>query len=204
MLNKLDLKDKKILYELDLNSRQSASQISKKIGLSKEVTNYRINNLIKRGFIKYFYTVLNTLALGYYHYKIYLKLQNITPEIEEEIIDYFLKNKNCIWLGSCSGNWDLAVSLLAKNTTEFIELYQKTLMSHGDYILEKNILVIDKAPTFNRAYLSDKINTVELEYKSMEDIVGTDEVDRKILSSIAINGRINIIELMDKLNLSRE
>lgn len=203
-MDKLDLKDKKIIYELDLDSKKSSAQIGRKVELSKEVTNYRINNLVKKGFIKYFYTVLNTLALGYYHYKIYLKLQNATPKIEEEIINYFLENKNCIWLGSCSGNWDLAVSLLAKNPTEFTELYQKVVIKYGDYVLEKNILIIDKAPTFNRAYFSDKINVIEFEYKTKGEKVELDDIDKKILSLITINSRINIVELMNKLNLSRD
>ncbi|HLC80671.1 winged helix-turn-helix transcriptional regulator [Candidatus Woesearchaeota archaeon] len=39
---KLDLKDKKILYELDLNSRATLNEISKKVGLSKQVVDYRV------------------------------------------------------------------------------------------------------------------------------------------------------------------
>ena len=31
----LDVKDRKILYELDVNARQSASEIGKKVGVSK-------------------------------------------------------------------------------------------------------------------------------------------------------------------------
>ena len=44
---KLDKKDKDILYELDLNSRQSFNQIGRKIKLSKEVVQYRIKQLEK-------------------------------------------------------------------------------------------------------------------------------------------------------------
>ena len=47
-MTQLDLKDKKILLELELNSRQSFSSIAKKVGLSKEVVNYRVNKLIKK------------------------------------------------------------------------------------------------------------------------------------------------------------
>ena len=55
---KLDEKDKKILYELDKNSRQGISSIAKKVRLSKEVVNYRIKNLEKRKIIKGYYAVL--------------------------------------------------------------------------------------------------------------------------------------------------
>ena len=33
----IDLKDRKILYELDLDCRQSNTQIGKKVGLKKDV-----------------------------------------------------------------------------------------------------------------------------------------------------------------------
>ena len=45
---KLDLKDKKILFELDKNSRIPLSKLAKKIRLSKEVVFHRLNNLIKK------------------------------------------------------------------------------------------------------------------------------------------------------------
>jgi len=38
----LDLKDRKILYQLDLNCRQSNSQIGKMVGLSRKGVEYRI------------------------------------------------------------------------------------------------------------------------------------------------------------------
>lgn len=38
---KLDLKDKKILYELDLDSRATLNEIAQKVGLSKQVVDYR-------------------------------------------------------------------------------------------------------------------------------------------------------------------
>ncbi len=200
----LDLKDRKILYELDLDSRRSASQIAKKVGLSKEVVSYRINNLIKSGVINYFYTVLNTLALGYSHYKIYFKLQNIDPKKEKELIEYFIKNKNCIWLATCRGNWDLAVSLLARNPSDFGQLYQKIINDYGQNILEKNILIIENAPTFNRSYLKEKTEPTELKYKQINQIFKLDETDQKILSILSINSRINIIKMMDKLELTRD
>ncbi len=201
---KIDLKDKKIMYELDFNSRQTASQIGRKVGLSKEVVNYRIDNLIKKGIIKYFYTSLNTLTLRYSHYKIYLKLQNVNPTKEKEIINYFIKNKHCVWVGTCRGNWDLGVSLLAKSHLHFGELYSDIVNRYGKYILEKNILIIEKAPTFNRTYLKEKIMPLELEYIAKTQESNLDETDKKILSIISTDARINIISIIDKSNLTRE
>lgn len=63
-MDKLDLKDKKILYSLDLNARQTDNQIAKEVGLSREAVRYRINKLVKESYIHYFITILNTMKLG--------------------------------------------------------------------------------------------------------------------------------------------
>ena len=57
-MHKIDLKDRKILYELDLNCRQSNTQIGKKVGLKRDVVSYRINRLQEEGVIKNFWTAL--------------------------------------------------------------------------------------------------------------------------------------------------
>ena len=49
---KIDLKDRKILYELDLNCRQSNTRIGKKVGLKRDIVSYRIKRLQKQGVIK--------------------------------------------------------------------------------------------------------------------------------------------------------
>ena len=45
----LDIKDKRILTELDINARNTFQQIGKATQLSKETTINRIKNLEKRG-----------------------------------------------------------------------------------------------------------------------------------------------------------
>ena len=70
---KLDLKDYKLLYELDTNSRQSYKQIGKKIGLSKDSVIYRIKQLENEEIIQQFHTVINVGKLGYLSFRLYLK-----------------------------------------------------------------------------------------------------------------------------------
>ncbi len=69
---KLDLKDRKLLYELDCNSRQTIQQLAKKIGLSKDAVNYRINKLIRNGIIKSFNAVIDTGKLGFISFRLFL------------------------------------------------------------------------------------------------------------------------------------
>ena len=106
---KIDVKDKKILYQLDSNSRQSLRSIGRKVGLTKDVVASRVKKLQDTGIIKKFYTVIDTCALDYTHPRFYLNFQYATPEIKEEIIDYFVKSKYVGFVHSSEGQYDLTL-----------------------------------------------------------------------------------------------
>ena len=55
----LNLKDRKILAELDLNARATFHDIGKKARLSKETVIYRVRQLEKRGIIQRYTTLVN-------------------------------------------------------------------------------------------------------------------------------------------------
>ena len=116
---KIDLKDKKLLYELDRNSRQSNKQIAKKVGLSEQVVGNRIRRLQELGIIEYFYVKTNPSVLGYMHIKIYLRLHNINKEKEEELVKDLNQQKNIYWLSSLRGKYDLVASIYVKNIADF-------------------------------------------------------------------------------------
>jgi DNA-binding Lrp family transcriptional regulator len=89
---KLDLKDRKILYELDMDSRQSFRKIGKKVGLSKDIVTGRVKKLQESGIIKRFYAYYDTLQLDLNLLRFYFKFQYVTPDIKKEIIEHFIKN----------------------------------------------------------------------------------------------------------------
>lgn len=84
MKEELDIFDKKILFELDINSRISASKIAKKIKLPKETVNYRLKRLEKNRWINRLYTLFNASLFGYSYYQIFLKFNKMTSSIEKK------------------------------------------------------------------------------------------------------------------------
>ena len=114
MVVKLDVKDRKILYELDINSRQSNSEIAKKVGLSKQVVGFRIKRLLKENIISFFYSVIDISKLGFTVHKNFLRLQNLDRGKEKELIDFLVNHPNVVWFASCDGKFDLAFGTWAK------------------------------------------------------------------------------------------
>ena len=138
-MEKVDLKDRRILYQLDLNSRQSSAQIGKKVGLSKKVVAYRIKRMQDKGIIKNFWTVIDSCKLGYDMYRYYLVFQNVNTAIKNEIIEYFVNYKNTCVIGSVKGTYDISLVLWIKNIPEFYKFWDKTNDKYGDYFKEKAI-----------------------------------------------------------------
>src|SRR3989338_6790520 len=112
---RLDVKDKKILYELDSNSRQPLSIIAKKVGLSRDIVNYRISQLISKGIINGFYAAIDISKLGYIFCRIFLRFQKIDPAKEEEIIEYCRKCPSIGWMYTVDNRWNLVFAVYVKN-----------------------------------------------------------------------------------------
>ena len=199
----LDLKDKKILFELDKNSRISLSELAKKVRLSKEVVFHRINNLVKKEIILRFQTVASTYRLGYQSYKIYFKLQNLTKEIRSQIQDFFIKDDMVYWIGNCQGRWDLIIAFWAKTIQEFANLDDEILNKFSNYIQEKAISISRKSIQYNRRWFYyDKLEPIETTFGEELPEITIDSTDLEILKYLANNARIKITDLAKKLNVS--
>ena len=72
-MKKLDLKDRKILHQLDMDSRQSFRSIGRKVGLSKDVVASRVKKLQELGIIDRFYTEIDLFKLGYIMCDVFFK-----------------------------------------------------------------------------------------------------------------------------------
>jgi DNA-binding Lrp family transcriptional regulator len=199
---KIDRKDREILYQLDLNSRQSFAKIGKNVGLPKTVVAYRINKLKEQGIIKNFYSVIDAFKLGYNSFRLYLSFQYTTQEIEEEIIKYFVANKLNWWTISAEGRFDLAVIMWVKDINDFYAFWEKTLREYRDYFQEQHFSVYVQRYSYPHSYLLDdhqKSDRTKLEITGGGKQVTTDDFDFRLLRLLAPNARMPIKELADRL-----
>lgn len=199
---KLDLLDRKILFELDRNSRQFASQIAKKCRAHRNVINFRINRLVDQGVIREFVTMIRPSALGLTPYKFYLQLQNLTKEKEQQI-EQLSKSLPIYWMARVSGRWDYIIGILAKDNLEAQKIKNKIFENIGEEVVNKSISSLVEAPHYYRTYLLNKkeISPVRnwLE-KSNNPLIS--EPDLKILHLLANNSRIPVTEISQKINLN--
>jgi DNA-binding Lrp family transcriptional regulator len=203
-MEKLDLKDRKILYELDIDSRQSFSQLGKKVGLHKDVVAYRVKKLQEKEIIKNFYTEVSDKKLGYSEVKFYLTYQNVTPEIKQEIIDYLVKSSYTDVVHSSEGQYDLVVISEVENIPKFYNIWNNIINKYRDFFSNQIFCVHNIEIEYKKTFLLDektdiKDNRIVYVESSNDKKVEIDSIDKKILDLLVPNSRIKTIEIAEKL-----
>lgn len=202
MTEMLDLKDRKIITELDKDCRQSSSRMAKATGISKDVVNYRINRLVKERVITRFFAETNTAKIGYIAYKMYLQFQNTTEEDERLIIDYLYGHPRVIWTAVCSGRWDLITSFWVRDVYESNVYLSDFMNRFSKFVLNKQVAINLQYYIYSRKWLTgDKKPKIGCIGKSPGN-EKLDGIDMGILELMGRNARTPIIEMAKKMGVS--
>ena len=149
----LDVKDRKILYHLDLDSRQSFRALGKKVGLSKDIIANRVKKMEESGIIKNFYTVVDYTKLGYSVYRLFFTFQNVTPGLKKEIIDFLTKNKYVNDVITIEGKYDLLVVIFVENYPQAHDFWQTTLKRYGRYFSKRIFTAFSQGDYYANGFL---------------------------------------------------
>jgi DNA-binding Lrp family transcriptional regulator len=208
-MEKIDLKDRKILYELDIDARQSLTQIGKKVGLKKDVVSYRIQRMQDEGIIKNFWTAINTFKLGYSVFRVYITFQYVNEQIKKDIIKQFEEYENT-WVvyTTYRSEVDFGAVIWVKNIYDFYQFWEKVLDHYEDYFAKTTVSVYSQAVCYKKSYLVpegyDRSKRKMYMATSGDQIINIDEMDYKILNEIVLNARVPLIDLAEKLNCSSQ
>ena len=200
----LDTKDRKILEQLELNARQSSSQIAKKVGLSKDAVLYRIKNLEERKIILGYHSVLNLSKLGFLSYKIMLSFRDIDSNIETSIINYIKNEKSAGWVVSCDVAYNLMAIFWVRNSFTFNEFLKRFLEKFSKYIRERQIIMLTENHMQRKSYLFNKNLNLEDIYTGNEKEEELDEKDLKIIKILANNSIGKLYKIASSLKLTPE
>ncbi|HLD07000.1 MAG TPA: Lrp/AsnC family transcriptional regulator [Candidatus Nanoarchaeia archaeon] len=204
MVKNIDIKDAKILVELDRDARQSNMQIGRRVGLSKEVVKYRIDNMVERGVILRFHTVVNYFRLGMIKFKLYLRLTNASKEKMEEIAEYFHRHNKTEWVVLTTGRWDVISGFIVNNVNEFDDEVQAVLQKFAQHIQEKAITTTLYLAHQTREFLkTSKTGVPRVVHHTTKDRQEhIDSIDKEILRLIVNNARMPIVEMARRIHVT--
>ena len=167
----LDLKDKKLLYEIDFDCRKTYSELAKRLLMSKRGVQYKIQNLEKNKIILGYYPVINLSKLGYYYFRVFVKFNNISKEFKESVGKFILSDKNIGWAIWYHGVYDIGFTIWAKTVTEFKNFVGRFYSSFNEHIKYRTESIGTEIIFYkNRYLLQCKDNSkLIIKEKSLED-----------------------------------
>jgi Lrp/AsnC family leucine-responsive transcriptional regulator len=196
---KLDLRDRKILYELDCDARTPNTVIAKKVGLSAEVVGYRIKRLEDEGIISHYQTIVNISKFSSVNFKVYINFSHINSEELIKGINELKKIEEAKWIVTTQGSWDMIITFETSSLDKANALKQSVQNLFFSYIDRLDTAFIVEAHTYPRRYFVDKkLEDRRLLVKSGTPIV-LDDMELKILNLISGNARMPLIEIASKL-----
>ena len=201
-MEKFDLIDRKIIYTLDFNSRMPLTQITKNVGISKQVAKYRIENLVKRGIIMGFYTDINASKIGLEIYMVYFKFHKMTPEIEKKFIQHMCSQESVGVNISVNGKWDYTIDLWAPSIMHFKRYYQNIMRDYEKYVKNKQVVIETDFYYFKPKQILDRKSDEQITMTGDIEKVSLDKIDKKILAHLAKDSRIILVELSKIANLT--
>ncbi len=190
----LDKKDRKLLYELDLNARLSIRQLARRIGLSHEATRYRMNRLVEKKVIVGFITYLNFRKLDYFGYCVYCRYSNITEEKKKEIKQYLKQQENIYWIAEYGGKFDLSFSIFAKTPLEFDNILTSILNKYSSFLTDTILITKLNPHKYPRDYLIEKKQLFRHE-KIDEQPYSLNKIEKQVLKYLTTNARISSADI---------
>lgn len=194
----MDRVDEKILVELIDNSRQTISQIAKQVQVSRDVAQYRLQQLVKKGIISDFITKINHMNLGYISALFFV---SIKVEKEEEFIEFVSGLDFVSWAGTHMGFWSLGMAIYGKNVAEIEERFQSIFLKYKDYISNHQFYIYKTTEFYTSNYFGIQKQTENIDQKKYSEHK-VDEYDKIILKELSMNSRKTCVEISQKIPIS--
>lgn len=203
-MEKIDKKDRILLYELRRDCRQPYSRLAKAAGISKQMVHYRIARLVRLGVLETPSLAIDAGRLGYQNYGIYVQLEDYSRK--DALVGELVKDQVSRYIAEGSGKADLIISLFAKTPLEFQQNWDHYLSRYGAAIRSHAICVSTENLSFARSFLSGGTERTRkaVFLGSAGEPVSIDAHDIAILKALAHNSRASIVSVAKSCGITPE
>lgn len=197
----LNLVDKILLFELDINARQSLNELGKKLNLSKKGVDYKIKKLEEENIILGYKAIIDSSKLGFYFFRILISFKNKDSENLEKFEKYLKSNNNFSYVFKSQGDFDYACALWCRSILEF-----KNLIDEIYFNFNKNINKIEEhLPTYvthlqNRFLLKEN-QTKQISIGGEINEIKLDNIEKNILKILGENAKTPIFLIANELGV---
>lgn len=140
-----------IMKNLLLNPTIRYTDLAKKSSLNVKTGRSILINLKTRKIIRGFEYITNTNKLGIHKFRLFLRLHNVSPERDVQLIEYILKIKEVVQINKTVGDWDMELDIEALDKGRIRQLVTQLREEFKDIIERFNL--IEFYDYYKRSYL---------------------------------------------------
>ncbi|MFA5412183.1 MAG: Lrp/AsnC family transcriptional regulator [Candidatus Micrarchaeia archaeon] len=207
-MEKIDLKDRKILYILTQNSRLPTNRIAKMAGLSKDAVLYRIKRLERMGVICKYFTRIHPDSLGYNSFQLTMSLSPGKEEMEK-IMGHIRAHPFCMNAFTMLGRWDVLAEFAVRNDEDVYRIVSEISGVCGAAL--NDLEVKSCAFLYKKTNFMDAVGETGLRpFSTRRSAVvqkgrpRLDARDAAVLRSLDSNGRKRIVDMVKETGLDRD
>ncbi len=201
---RLTIKDKKILWLLENNARQSHSVIGKKVGLSRESVRYRIKQLEKKGVIQKYTVVTNVEQFGFINCHVFVTLSDPELRIRKDYIKSVSDLPFIRAIIKYDGVYDFEIALVAIDIHELEQNLACLFDVEGQHLGGQEIFLMTKTYLGNKSIIKGLPNNfTHLKRKTIKKIK-VEKKDLDILSVIKDDATMPICTIAKKTKMTAD
>ncbi len=202
LMIKLDKLNQNLLFELSSNCRQADSFIAKKLNTSKQVIRYRIQKLEEENYITSYNALIDFRILGYNSIRLYFKLRNCTPEIEQELFEYMKQDDLFLWTVNLEGDIDVAFYVWIKELDLFYEKWEKFIDKYRQYIHTQELCLSVEMIHYPFKILKMEEFILSWIIGKNKTRVSVDKIDLQILKILSRTANKSLVDIGQQIGIS--
>lgn len=205
----LDAKDMKVMELVTEDGRLSLNTVASKVRLSREAVAYRIKRLQELNILRNCVAKIDMTRFYQCSYYVLFRFRKTSPDLHRQRIEALAASPYVMWVGSLSGEYDIAASFLTRDTSDLLDFvrYLENLFTDLNYELmiytrefknsHKDIFRTSKG-------LPEPADGFMMRSFAKSKILAPDDIDMIILYALSKNANITNAELGGMTGLSAE
>lgn len=198
----LDKIDKNLLFELDLESRQSLGKIAEKLRISKSNVAYRIKRLEDNNIIIGYRAIINSRKLNKFFFRLFISFRYLPKKVEKEVEQYIQKSTHFGYVYKSQGHYDYSCAIWVNDLFEFQDVANSIRFKWGKYLNE----VVQDMPLrivdLQNRFLLRNVHGKRVSWTADKEDVNLDPIEKKMLFMLSDNARKPIYEMALELGVS--
>ncbi len=192
----MDRIDKRLLALLLEDSRTPMSMLARRLRVSREVVQYRIERLRQQGIIRSFFADIDLSRFGYIGAAFFLVIKAAR---HDEMRSYLEHVHYISWAAEWSGNYSIGMTIVGKSLEEIDRRVQSILSRFNDVIIAHQFILHRQNHFFYEKYVGERVVPIPKKRLIPHKLSDADYV---ILKRLSENSRTSAVDLAQSLKMS--